>query len=391
MNRQALIIFMFSFLFSCTSKDIKISENENVHIIELEKCEYHNELKTSFFCKEAVALLLEDNERSKIGSIAKIEIIERYIYIMDQMFAKTLFIFDLNGNFINKVGQAGKGPGEYLSIIDFAVNVKDKSVYLLSYGKILKFSENGNFIKSIEVDKNVIGIFWSNNSLFLKHLAIINEDINVISAINDNGKQLNAWLSNKVYSKGFYGNISFSRKPFTGDDQKVKFFTHFNNTVFCTQNDKIFPYVEIVANNCFNTKDVQKYSEMKSKLGFGDHTEINEHFKDKFWGIWNYYEVGKLMFIESRNNKFSARIIYNSESKKSYYSHNIRNDEYGTRNLTILNCTDEYIIGKVDINERMNVLDKIEKGIIKSKNDINEFVHNDNPIIMFYHLKDVYL
>lgn len=395
MNRYIFILFMLfmlSFLFSCTSKNNKITENENVHTIELEKCEYLSELKTSFFCKEAVALLLEDNERSKIGSINKVEIIDNEIYIMDQMIAKTLFVFDLNGKFIKRVGQIGKGPGEYLSIIDFAVDAKENSIFVLSYGKILKFSKNGNFIKSIDVDNNVIGIFWSNNSLFLKHRPTNNEDIKVISAINDNGKQLSAWLSSSKYAKGFYGDISFSRKPFTGDDQQVKFFTHFNNTVYFAQNGEVFPHIEVVAKNSFDKNDVKKYSELKSKLGFVDDTEINELFKDKFWGIWNYYEVGKLIFIESRNNRFSARIIYNSESKKSYYSYNIRNDEYGTRNFTLLNSTDKDIIGTVENpNERVNLLSKIKKGIVKSKNDIKEFEHNDNPIIMFYRIKDVYL
>jgi hypothetical protein len=262
----------------------------------------------------------------------------------------------------------------------------------LTYGKILKYSKNSKFIKSIDVDNNVIGIFWSNKSLFLKHRAIFNEDINLITAINENGKQISAWLSNKVYAKGFFGNISFSRKPFTGDDQQVKFFTHFNNTVYCAQNGEVSPYLEVVANNSFDKSDVKKYSELKSKLGFGDDTEINELFKDKFWGIWNYYEVGKLMFIESRNNRFSVRIMYNSETQKSFYSYNIRNDEYGTRNLMILNCTDKDIIGKVENPyDRMAILQKIKEGIIRTENDINEFEHNDNPIIMFYRIKDVYL
>jgi hypothetical protein len=392
MNKYILILYIVSILFSCTPNYNNIKENKDVHTIELESSGNLRDLNTTLFCKEAVALLLEDNERSKIGSIDKIEIIDNEIYIMDQMVARSLFVFDLKGKFIRRVGQVGKGPGEYLNIIDFTVDAKENSIFVLTYGKILKYSKNSKFIKSIDVDNNVIGIFWSNKSLFLKHRAIFNEDINLITAINENGKQISAWLSNKVYAKGFFGNISFSRKPFTGDDQQVKFFTHFNNTVYCAQNGEVSPYLEVVANNSFDKSDVKKYSELKSKLGFGDDTEINELFKDKFWGIWNYYEVGKLMFIESRNNRFSVRIMYNSETQKSFYSYNIRNDEYGTRNLMILNCTDKDIIGKVENPyDRMAILQKIKEGIIRTENDINEFEHNDNPIIMFYRIKDVYL
>ncbi|HPR61240.1 MAG TPA: hypothetical protein PLF35_09860, partial [Prolixibacteraceae bacterium] len=59
-------IMVLTLLLSCSSTENKVLQSENLHTIDLERCEYIEELKTSFFCKEAVALLLEDNEISKI-------------------------------------------------------------------------------------------------------------------------------------------------------------------------------------------------------------------------------------------------------------------------------------------------------------------------------------
>lgn len=76
---------------------------------------------------------LETTDNSLIGYLTKCIIKNRQIYILD-LRLQSLFVFEESGKFIKKIGNKGRGPGEYIEIKDFCV--MNSNVYVLDYKRI---------------------------------------------------------------------------------------------------------------------------------------------------------------------------------------------------------------------------------------------------------------
>ena len=57
--------------------------------------------------------------------------------------------FDLLGNYINHIGRQGRGPGEYLTGLHFAINSADSLVYIKQREKIFIYNYSGSFLGQI--------------------------------------------------------------------------------------------------------------------------------------------------------------------------------------------------------------------------------------------------
>src|SRR5690606_19507132 len=64
-------------------------------------------LDTSFF------VVLESNSESVIGNVDEIVITKDNIVVLDRFQTQSIFIFDREGRYINRIHRPGKGPGEY--------------------------------------------------------------------------------------------------------------------------------------------------------------------------------------------------------------------------------------------------------------------------------------
>ena len=63
---------------------------------------------------------LETTPESLIGRIGKIQIKDNKMYILDEL-TESILVFNISGQFIRRIGTKGRGPGEYISIRDFAL------------------------------------------------------------------------------------------------------------------------------------------------------------------------------------------------------------------------------------------------------------------------------
>ena len=76
---------------------------------------------SDLFDKEYIAIPLETNDNFLIAQIDKIQMTDSCIYIADAITQGTLFIFDREGYFLNKIQHRGTGKGEYVDFVDFDV------------------------------------------------------------------------------------------------------------------------------------------------------------------------------------------------------------------------------------------------------------------------------
>ena len=81
-----------------------------------------------------------------------------------------LFQFEFNGNFINQIGTVGRGPQEYQFAFDFAIDNEKKQILIpiVNKSKLLIYSLNGKFIKSIPCPKYTKYIFYMDEGILCR-------------------------------------------------------------------------------------------------------------------------------------------------------------------------------------------------------------------------------
>lgn len=167
----SLIILLSVFIFylvlfsSCSSKHEKN--------IKFEISIFNNSLpslNSSQFVSDVNLIPLETNSKNSIGSITKLIKTDDKFFILDAKSAKKIFVFGNDGHFLYSFGNLGKGPGEYLNIMDFSIDFKyNYIIFLDDERKIIKTDLEGNFIIEKRVPKeckSLINIVAQNGKIY---------------------------------------------------------------------------------------------------------------------------------------------------------------------------------------------------------------------------------
>ena len=131
---------------------------------------------------------LETNDSSLIGgNLNKILKHKEFIYVSFNR--TTLLQFDERGKFIRQIGRIGGGPGEFVMLKDF--DVTDDHVYISDVNKLLQYTSDGKFIRSIPVDINLFGLEVTENN---KILGFVTRKENIFYVFDMDGKHLDDFL-----------------------------------------------------------------------------------------------------------------------------------------------------------------------------------------------------
>ncbi len=133
----ALFITFFNGYYLYPQEKVRINENSNQEVV------------FSDLFESAKIVPLETSKKCFISRISVLKTDTNRIFILDKKI-KSVFIFNIQGKFIKKVGQVGKGPGEFIRPTDILLDKLNKRLEVLdkSGQKILIYDYEGNFIKS---------------------------------------------------------------------------------------------------------------------------------------------------------------------------------------------------------------------------------------------------
>ena len=94
------------------------------------------------------AVSLETHEQSLLGNIESVKLDRRNgdILAADLRASKSLYRFDAEGRFKARYGRPGQGPGEYETLVDFAV-MDDGTTVLLTTFKLIAFYPDGRLLR----------------------------------------------------------------------------------------------------------------------------------------------------------------------------------------------------------------------------------------------------
>lgn len=106
-----------------------------------------------------------------LGNISKIIFTNTVIYLTSKDIG--ILTFNREGKYMNKIGNIGRGPGEYLTYLRFCVDEKSGIVYVADIKNEIKvYSAIGHFLRSfplVEYGDVIENIAFYNSLLFIKY------------------------------------------------------------------------------------------------------------------------------------------------------------------------------------------------------------------------------
>ena len=174
----AVVLFIVVLLtFSCKEKKRFNSENseqfnEEYINLDLDHSSRTSNLRMSSLFSSVKIIPLQITDNSIIGTIDNLQVTDDKLFVLDKINANSLFVFDMKGKFLFKVGNKGLGPGEYSEISDFTIDIVNKFIFLLdNYRQIINVYnlEDGVFQYDINiVNSNYISynIQYANGALY---------------------------------------------------------------------------------------------------------------------------------------------------------------------------------------------------------------------------------
>jgi hypothetical protein len=152
-----LILLILFFSVSCSQK----KENVPYQILSLQETTSSKDLKLSDIMTDIKIVPLETNKESLIGAYSKFVIGEKYIICITR---EKVLQFSSSGQFLRCLTNAGRGPEEFLDIMCYQVDQKERDFYFSEDhdNKIRKINlSTGKFENPIRLPSNAQLEFFS--------------------------------------------------------------------------------------------------------------------------------------------------------------------------------------------------------------------------------------
>lgn len=377
MNKYVFLIILF-LIGGCRREVQQIKYTldgcTTIHIPAAEKFEADKMIDSVTLIK------LEASDSSLFGYINKIRVYKGFIYILDRRFAKALFIFDKSGKHVKTIQNPGRGPREFISIVNFEINpLEDEIMVMDNYGRKFGFFDlEGNYLREAPSKIEVL------EAVSLPGGVIVHAKHE--SSFWKNGKPEG---SDKIFYTNEKGEILKSLFPYE-DNAKITFMLE---ETIVAHSDSSYTYAPRFRDTIYNLTDkglIPRYA-----LHFNDATVIPErilqnedqkviteliqegkncflgyHLESSYWLYLsiNYWEQLCSTFYSKRTGKITTFKAYTKEEGTNVF-------------LDPLFVTDEYFWTALTYHE----LKKYGLDSLLSKYSLTM---DDNPYLIRYRLKD---
>ena len=264
MNNK-FFFFLLLFLVSCSSQQTHqfLNMEGEYYTIDIDEQQEESIPLSSIF-KNTLTIILETADDNIIGRVSDIQVFDNNIYILDSRSAKSLFVFDMEGRFVRKIGRIGQGPGDYIEINDFTFDMENRIIFLCDYrNRIHKYELDGTYINTITIqatNSKAIFIQFYDGRLYLSQTWWNNSDDNfMLLEIDPNdGKILSSSLPVK-YNKGWDETFtSYSRFFLSRANDPPRYNQMFMDYIVSVGKE-ITPYIELKSKHLTTERDIESF------------------------------------------------------------------------------------------------------------------------------------
>lgn len=220
-------------------------------------------------------------------------------------------LYDTTGHFISKIGSQGRGPGEYLGVINMSLG-KQKEIYISFLYDLLEYNITGSFLKkypkSLLINNKYIMRTWYpiDDSLLIGHIPNSTGQIEYKAIIADKHGNIKHTYRN-------YNLFKREKEVASGTEGFANFY-HFNGSVY---------YKEIYNDTLFSLNDkyelLPKYYFNLGKLQMPVAERAKPMTGDKYWSyisLWDVFQTESYVFMDCHfGNRFPAKRITPTPSR----------------------------------------------------------------------------
>ena len=373
-NRYIILCFALFFI-SCKNNKSKISDKESTQIlVSLEK-----EFPNSEYNVDFNFIPLESSSGYLIGQIQTILVKNSLIYVKS-INDDQILIFGKDGRIKNKLSCKGKGPGEYLQIIDFMVD-SNNSIYILDHGSIKKYDSNCKFITqddSFKKNEKLSPISFYVTQSGYKYFW------NISYSDTQNNNRDKIFIYNKDKLIGGYFNINYK-------DYFSKRFYDYGNKILIEPSR--FDYNILKIDNAIISEEYllnfdpfsipDKYH--SETFNVSNKKEITETVVELsvFWDIHNPIETDKYFAFSASKEDMNYQFVYDKKRHECFNAAFQKNNPLQIWNIkgAIDSCFFSVIEPSI-LSGYIEKLGKDEKKNILSKLGNYNLNGNNNPIIL---------
>jgi hypothetical protein len=312
-----LLICCCIFCYNCSNNNKVRIVADAAYVIDINKAEEKDVFHLSDIVEKVRPIRLEETDYALIGEIDKIQAFDNNIFVLDAYIAKKLFVYDMNGKYIQQIGAMGQGPDEYMGVLSFCIDTDKKEIYLLDYWKyrLLKYRiEDGKLLDKINLPHDISYsdlVYVENNIYMCITHDNYEENDNLLFKIDLKTKKITEYLSageifntNKNIQSGwfFYGN-------------SPKYSRYYAATVFSCKEDGVYPYIAVKSDDWVHGEDVY------------DDNSMTDIIKENYaYVIIDYYESDACIHFNYCKGSKTRHIAYNKQTGVTYHYLSIVND-----------------------------------------------------------------
>lgn len=347
--------------------------------------------------KDISYIKLETSKECLLRYPANIVIDDGLIFIQDM----DVFVFNLDGKFLNGFGRIGKGPGEYAMVTDFVVDSKKKNVEILSGTLINCYKYSGEFIaKKSGLPANSFGktqygyyLYYNNYRPVLArgddHLRI-----DQLAVLADDKGQIVKELTDQI---DHFGKFPAGGSPVNIESCKDSL------QIVVDRNPSVYRLdgIHLAQKYHFTFIPNSLPARVPKNRGSFTEQEYNDFRRDNVQSIYSFRESGKMatFWFKNKTDLFYCFLIKPNGKTFVINRRTYRNDLNRLPFGTILNVDDIYVTAALEasdlidgINEILKNLNEQDKNVfMKSNASLMEIYKKtrrvDNPILCRYRLR----
>jgi hypothetical protein len=213
-----------------------------------------------------------------------------------------LLKYNNDGSYVKRIGGIGRGPSEYISASDFAIEHPTGNILVINHSnEILKYSRDGEFVGEVQTGIMSSSFELATEGLFFRYHGKPDDYRNQVISVSNSQGVMKAILHETHYESGQIAEINFYR-----DGDNVYFREVFDNKIYRINEESAVPVIEFDFgdfnyNPEFASMDILSiYEEMVLKgsfLAFPGALITNE---------WIY------AFFSNEKDQIGYHILYNS-------------------------------------------------------------------------------
>ena len=390
-------------LFSCSQKSNKEVNSSNCiqlygsqyttdNLKEIELNPYDKGYMYDDLIDSVSFIKLQTTDYNLMAYVDRILFTDDKIIIIDSKKMKAIFVYDYQGNYLYRISQLGEGPNEYRSLSYVTLNLDKSQIIVVDIGaqKLKYFSINnrtanitGSFlVKSIDLPYIFDAVELLTDDIIAGYYFVGNTLPNTPNLY----KFIISDLNKKIY---FFGDKSFYNKKFTYTtscplqkfNSTVFFNPSYNDTIFSINKESLEAHYvinikghkNIVINE--NTTDETFKQVLKSNNFFNSYfIDLQDIAVFSYTAHMDWYTWGVYIKSENKtyncNGKFQNPLFSYCHEQSFYYKDNI-------------------LVKPVSANSLL-----LNKGALLKNNNspqlkviYENLTEDDNPVLLFYHMK----